>query len=134
MGAFIFSLGENTSNPHHNMINGPISEILLAVAALAGIPWIALVVVEPIEELSDEYYIYTGILCAAAFIVGMIVLGSFSGIVLNAATTLFICFVADRDAQTHGSAYGGGGGGQEVVLAQHVQVRESYHLLHSASL
>ena len=47
-------------------------------------------------------------------------LGSFSGIVLNAATTLFICFVADRDAQTHGSAYGGGT--HEIVLAQHVQV------------
>ena len=62
----------------------------------------------------------TGILCGAAFVFGMIVLGSFSGIVLNAATTLFICFVADRDAQTHGSAYGGGT--PEVVLAQHVQV------------
>ena len=34
MGAFIFSL------------------------ALATIPWIALVVVEPIDELSDTYYIY----------------------------------------------------------------------------
>ena len=34
MGAFIFSL------------------------ALATIPWIALVVVEPIDELSDTYYVY----------------------------------------------------------------------------
>lgn len=98
MGAFIFSL------------------------ALATIPWIALVIIEPLDEepLSDSYYAYTGGLCGAAFLVGMIVLGSFSGIVLNAASTLFICFVVDRDVQTHGTAYGNGE--QQIVLATHVQV------------
>ena len=51
MGAFIFSL------------------------ALATIPWIALVVVEPIDELSDTYYVYVShaspleLLVQAAFFV-----------------------------------------------------------------
>lgn len=64
----------------------------------------------------------TGILCGAAFIFGMIILGSFSDIVLNAATTLFICFVVDRDAITYGTMYITSSGSQELVLARHVKV------------
>ena len=107
---------------------------LIFSLALAAIPWLAMITINPPDPIEDSYYAYTGALCGVALVLGMVVLGSFSGIVLNAATTLFICYVADRDAATHGAAYGGGGGG-ELVLAAHVQkIHENFEVTHKPKL
>ena len=102
MGAFVFSVG------------------------FATIPWIALVLVNPPDDMDSTYFGYTGGLCAVAFLLAMVVFGSFTGVVLNAAGTLFICFVSDRDASSsqHGSSYAGAGGsdGAPLTQATHVQL------------
>ena len=98
IGAFIFSIG------------------------LATIPWIALVVINPPDDMDGTYFAYTGGVCGVSFLLAMLVLGSFTGVVLNSASTLFICFVADRDAVSHAPAYGNGQAQAEVVQATHVQV------------
>ena len=97
MGAFVFSLG------------------------FASLPWIALVEINPPENPDGTFFAYTGGMCGVAFVLAIVVLGSFTGVVINAASALFIAFVADRDAASQqGGSYGGAG--SDLSQAPHVQI------------
>ena len=61
-------------------------------------------------------------MCGVAFLLAMVVLGSFTGVVLNAASTLFICFVSDRDAAAQSGSSYGGGVSQQASQPAHVTV------------
>jgi hypothetical protein len=65
--------------------------------ALATVPWFGIAYSLTPEEREDPgWQGYTAMVCATAFVVALVVIQSFSGVVLNAVDALFICFAADK--------------------------------------